>query len=84
MQLKPDIQYVYLHLIVCIILILFYSRRLIETGVYSSRGVYLFILRVRRLGDANMKELWKDSVVRSHHVYKSVWTPVIGEKLYIP
>lgn len=30
-----------------------------------------------------MKELRKDSVVRGHHVYKSVWTPVIGEELYL-
>ena len=28
-----------------------------------------------------MKELHKDSVVRGHHVYKSIWTPVIGEEL---
>ena len=28
-----------------------------------------------------MKELRKDSVVRGHHVYKSVWAPVIDEKL---
>ena len=28
-----------------------------------------------------MKEVRKDSVVRGHHVYKSGWTPVIGEEL---
>ena len=28
-----------------------------------------------------MKELRKDSVVRGHHVYKSVWAPVIDEEL---
>ena len=28
-----------------------------------------------------MKELRKDSVVRGHHVYKTVWTPVIGGEL---
>ena len=28
-----------------------------------------------------MKELHKDSVVRGHHVYKSVWAPVIDEEL---
>ena len=27
-----------------------------------------------------MKELRKDSVVRDHHIYKSIWTPVIGEE----
>ena len=30
-----------------------------------------------------MKELRKDSVVRDHDVYKSIWTPVIGGKLYL-
>ena len=30
-----------------------------------------------------MEELRIDSVVRGHHVYKSVWTPVIGEELYL-
>ena len=30
-----------------------------------------------------MKELRKDSVVRGHHVYKSVWTHVIDEELYL-
>ena len=24
----------------------------------------------------------KESVVRGHHIYKTVWTPVIGEELY--
>ena len=28
-----------------------------------------------------MKELHKDSVLRGHHVYKSIWTSVIGEEL---
>ena len=26
-------------------------------------------------------ELTKESVVRGHHVYKSVWTPIVGERL---
>ena len=30
-----------------------------------------------------MKELRKDGVVRGHHVYISVWTPFIGEELYL-
>ena len=25
----------------------------------------------------------KASVVKGHYIYKSVWTPVIGEELYI-
>ena len=32
---------------------------------------------------ASMEELQIDSVVRGHHIYKSVWTPVIGEDLYL-
>ena len=38
---------------------------------------------MRGPGDANTKGLRKDSVVRGHHVYKFVWTPVIGEELYL-
>ena len=34
-------------------------------------------------GNASTEELQKDSVVRGHHVYKSVWTPVIGKELYL-
>ena len=30
-----------------------------------------------------MKELRKDSIVRGHHIYKSVGTPVICEELYL-
>ena len=30
-----------------------------------------------------MKELQNDSIVRGHHIYKFVWTPVIGEELYL-
>ena len=26
-------------------------------------------------------ELTKESVVRGHHIYKSVWTPVVGQQL---
>ena len=26
-------------------------------------------------------ELVKDSVVRGHHIYKEVWSPVVGELL---
>ena len=37
--------------------------------------------RKEQLGNANMKELRKDSVVRGHHIYKSILTPVIGEEL---
>lgn len=28
-------------------------------------------------------ELHVDSVVRGHHVYKSIWTPVLGEELLV-
>ena len=38
---------------------------------------------MRGPGDANTKELREDSVVRGHHVYKFVWTPAIGEELYL-
>ena len=30
-----------------------------------------------------MEELHIDSVMRGHHIYKSVWTPVIGKELYL-
>ena len=38
---------------------------------------------MRGPGDANTKELRKDSVVRGHNDYKSVWTLVIGKELYV-
>ena len=36
---------------------------------------------MRGPGDTNTKELRKDSVVMSQHVFKSIWTHVIGEEL---
>ena len=30
-----------------------------------------------------MEELQIDSVVRGHHIYKSIWTPVIGKERYL-
>ena len=27
-----------------------------------------------------MKELEKDGIVKDHHAYKFIWTPVIGKK----
>ena len=43
----------------------------------------LLTKRSRPWGNASMEELQIDSVMRDHHVYKSVWTPVTGEELYL-
>ena len=29
-------------------------------------------------------ELVKESVVRGHHIYKELWSPVVGELLPVP
>ena len=35
------------------------------------------------MSGADMVRYDIDSVVRGHHVYKTVWTPVIGEQLHL-
>ena len=69
----------------------FYPRHLIETCICSSRGIYFFILcahlltpRSRvRTSRRKHEGVVKDSVVKGHHIYKFVWTSVIGEELHL-
>ena len=57
------------------------SVRLIEGSRHLRRGHLLCDVKSRRCVSIAMEEYVMDSIIRGHHIYKSIWNPVLGEQL---
>ena len=58
------------------------GRRLNRAGVYNVwYFVHAHVRVLARVGHSSDSSFEKASMIRGQHIYKSIWTPVVGEEL---